>query len=97
MWSSSSKLTCWPVRLLYLIASEVSRLIRVSSSTTDKATAASATTIRISRTRRRRSDIRSGARSLGAVLLQFVEQGLLADTQDLRRAGLVVLGVLERQ
>ena len=32
-----------------------------------------------------------------AVFLQFVEQGLLADAQDLGRAGLVVLGVFERQ
>ena len=38
-----------------------------------------------------------GAGPLRAVFLQFVEQRLLADAQDLGRAGLVVLGVFERQ
>src|SRR5579862_4752222 len=79
------------------MASVVSRSTSVSSSTADRATAASATTTRISRTRRTRSDIRSGASPLRAVFLQFVEQGLLADPQDLCRAGFVVFGVLERQ
>src|SRR4029078_7682236 len=86
------------------MASEVSRLTRVWSSTADNATAASATTTRISRTRRTRSDIRimrtaaaSGAGPLRAVFLQLVEQGFLADPQDFRRASLVVLGVLQGQ
>ena len=38
-----------------------------------------------------------GAGSLRAVFLEFVEQRLLADAQDLGGAGLVVPGVLERQ
>src|SRR5579864_9015674 len=104
MWSRNSALTCWLVRLLRSMASEVSRSTSVSSSTADRATADSATTTRISRTRRTRSDIRivraaasSGARPVRAVFLQFVEQGLLADPQDFSRAGLVVLGVVQGQ
>src|SRR5690242_5738537 len=98
------------MRLLYLMASVVSRSTRVSSSTADSATAAIATTTRISRTRRTRSDIRlakprktappaasRGPRPLRAVFLQFVEQGFLADAQDFGGPGLVVFGVLERQ
>src|SRR5689334_18607797 len=71
----------------------------------DKATVASITTAAIERIRRMRSDIGSqpvwnasiGSRSLRAVLLEFVEQSLLADAENLGGPRLVVLGVLQRE